>query len=166
MKNIIKRRSIRKYTDEKISEESMNTLLQAAMYAPSAGNQQPWEFIVVRDKDTHLAITEFHQYASMLKYADAAILVCARSKELRFPDLWVQDCSAATQNILLAAESMGIGGVWLGCYPEPERLKKLQELFNLPEDIIPFSIVSLGYPVDEKPVPERFDPQRVHQEKW
>jgi len=122
------RRSIRKFTDKKVSKEDINTLkvskedintlLEAAMQAPSAGNQQPWEFIVIDDRKILDVIPDFHPYSKMLKESPIAILVCGKIDATKYCGYWVQDCSAATQNILLAAHGVGLGAVWLGIYPK------------------------------------------------
>ena len=161
------RRSIRKFdTTKSVSVEQQNLLLTAAMYAPSAGNQQVWHFITITNKLTFDKINEFHPYSSMLKNADLAILVCGDSSIEIKPGYWPVDCSAATQNILLAAHGLGLGAVWLGVYPVPERQNGMSQLLNLPEHIHPFSLVAIGYPAEEKKMTERFKSERVHSEKW
>ncbi|MCF8011213.1 MAG: nitroreductase family protein [Clostridiales bacterium] len=166
MKAILERRSIRKYQDKKIPDKELKKLLQAAMAAPSAGNQQPWEFIVLRDKGNLENIIKFHPRATMLKTADAAIVVCGNEQKETHKGFWVQDCSAATENILIAAQESGIGAVWLGIYPREERVKGLQELLNLPEYVYPLCVISLGYPAEEKEPSNRYDETRIHDEKW
>lgn len=166
IKNIIERRSIRKYTNKNISDEDLNQILKAAMYAPSGVNAQPWEFVVVRDKKLLSSITEIQPYSQPLNQADAAIIVCGDLNKQVFKDLWIQDCSAATQNILLAANDLGIGSVWLGIYPNEEIVSGLKNLINAPENIVPFSVVSLGYPDEERQTSERFDEAKIHFEKF
>jgi nitroreductase len=160
------RRSIRKYTPKLVSEELVSEILKAGMYAPSARNQRPWHFIIVRDKETLKAITHVHPFSGMLTQASLAIVVCVDLDLEESEGYWVQDCAAATQNILLAAHSLGLGSVWLGVHPREERSKGLKELFKLNDRIMPFSIVSIGYPAEEKPLPDRFDTNRIHYEKW
>lgn len=167
MNAIFKRRSIRKYKEEKISDEELTVLLRAAMSAPSAGNGQPWEFIVVRDRESLRKITEFHPHSKMLLQADAAIVVCGNIKRNIYPrHYWILDCSAATENILIQATDMGIGSVWLAVYPEPDRVRGVKEVFSLPEEVIPLAIVSLGYPLEEKKEASRFKPERIHYDTW
>lgn len=166
MDAIYKRRSIRKYTDAPISDESIKEILKAGMYAPSGGNEQAWDFIVVRDKVKLEKIVEFHPYAKCLLGCNAAVIVCGNKEKERFEGLWIQDCSASTQNMLLAATAQDIGSVWLGLYPEMSRVEGVKELFNLPDHIIPFSIVSLGYADESRDVPERFNPDSIHMENW
>jgi nitroreductase len=163
---ILNRRSIRQYTDQTISDDVIETLLKAAMYAPSAVNKQPWHFIVFRDHETGEKIISFHQNASMLRQADAAILVCWDEELQHDAGYGPVDCSAATQNILLAAFGLGLGSVWIGLYPRIQRMESIHALFGLPQNIKPFSIVSLGYPAEEKKMPIRFNRDRIHFEKW
>jgi len=163
---IMNRRSIRRYTGEKVSVEMLHDLLKAAMYAPSAVNKQPWHFILVQDAATLSDLSGLHPYASMLPKASAAIVVCGDENLANTPAYWPVDCAAATENILLAAHGLGLGAVWLGVYPRPERINALAEYFHLPVNIHPFSMVSVGYPAEQKTRPERFKPERIHYEKW
>lgn len=166
MQAILSRRSIRKYTPEPVSDEIIKELLKAAMSAPSAGNEQPWHFIIIKDRDTLNIIPEFHPYAKTLEQAPAAILVCGDLNLERRKGYWVQDCSAATQNILIAAQAKGLGAVWLGIYPREERVSRLQNLLGIPLHVIPFSIVALGYPAEHKPPANRYKESRLHFERW
>ncbi len=166
MNAIFNRRSIRKYTRQEISEEIMEKLLRAAMAAPSAENEQPWHFVVIKDKDILYEITQFHPYSQMLKMADCAIVVCGDLNLDACKGFWVQDCSAATENILIQATDLGLGAVWLGVYPDMSRVKPLQSFLGLPENVIPLCIVSLGYPTDSRAPADRFNPARIHKNKW
>ena len=167
MEAIFTRRSIRNFTSEQVTDEQITKLLQAAMAAPSAGNEQPWEFIVVRERASLEEITKFHQYSQMLKEAPAAIVVCADPGRSKYPfDYWIQDCAAATQNILLAAVTAGLGTCWLGIYPQPERVEGLRKIFSIPESIVPFAIVAVGYAAKPVHISDRFDEKRVRVEKW
>lgn len=165
---ILTRRSIRKYTDKPVGQETIAKLVKAAMAAPSAHNQQPWRFVVVREQKTRDEISRFHPYAKMLKGAPVAIVVCADHTLEKDPPAgyWVQDCAAATQNILLAAHSLGLGAVWLGFHPRQQRIEELKKLIELPEHVTPFCVISLGYPAEEKGPSERYDPSRVCHERW
>ena len=163
---ILTRRSIRKYKPLKIEREKILQILNAAMYAPSAVNKQPWHFIVVDDRDVMLKIMEIHRSSKMLETASHAILVCGDEHLQHDAGYWIADCGAATQNILLAARSLALGSCWIGMYPRESRMKAVGELFNLPEHVKPFALVSLGYPDEEKETPERFKPERIYFNSW
>lgn len=167
---IFKRTSVRKYTQEKVSLEQIEMLMRAGMAAPSARNAQPWEFVVIQDRETLLQITEFHPYSFMLKEAPLAIVVCAdtqnESPELKGLDYWVQDCAAATENIMLQAAEMGLGSVWLGVFPKENIYKPLAKLLGVPSNIVPFSIIALGHPDGEVHPKNKFDAKKIHFEKW
>lgn len=166
LEGIITRRSIRKYTNQKINNDQVQMLLKAGMYAPSARNQQPWHFMVIDNRDLMNKITEIHPYAKMLSNAQLAILVCGDETLELSSGYWVVDCSAATQNILLAAHGMGLGAVWLGLHPREERKQAIRDLFKLPGHIQPLSLISVGYPDEVKEIPERFKPERIHYNSW
>jgi nitroreductase len=136
------------------------------MAAPSAGNQQPWEFIVVTDKEVLNNITKIHPNFQMLTEAALAIIVCADLVKEVHTGCWVQDCAAATENILIEAKHLGFGSVWLGVYPREDRVTGIKKLFNLPEKVMPLSIVSIGYPAEEKEPSNRYDESRIHINKW
>jgi nitroreductase len=160
------RRSIRRYTADPVGDHEVRGLLEAAMSAPSAGNQQPWEFVLLADKRLRDEIPRFHPYADMLREAPLAVLVCGNLQRESFKGYWVQDCSAATQNLLLAAHASGLGAVWVGVYPKEDRVRRLRELLGLPEHVVPFALVPLGRPA-ERPAPvQRFDPARMHVNRW
>ncbi|MDD3625989.1 MAG: nitroreductase family protein [bacterium] len=161
----LKRRSVREYKSEDIEKEVLENIIRVGMNAPSAGNQQPWEFIIITKREILNEIPEIHPYSQMLKQAPAAILVCG-NPECKYPDYWVQDCAAATENILLAIHAEGLGGVWLGVYPLEERVKGLQKLLNIPENIVPFSLLSVGVPKQESEFIDRFEKKRIHYERW
>jgi len=141
-------------------------LLKAGMYAPSARNLQPWYFIYTDKRKTLNELSEIHPYAKMLKEATLAILVCGDLKLEENLNYIIQDCSAATQNILLAATDLGLGSVWLGIQPREDRVKNMKSFFNLPDNIIPISLISIGYPDEIKQLPERFNPERVKYNDW
>lgn len=160
------RRSVRAYTDKDISDEDINKLIDAAMIAPSAGNARPWQFIIIRDKETLLKIKDVNPYAKMADNAKAAIMICGDLSLEKYQGFWVQDCSAATQNLLLASTALGIGSVWTGVYPIEERVEKFTKMLNLPENIIPLSLTILGYPKKEPKAESRFEENKIHLEKW
>ncbi len=163
---ILTRRSIRRFTGEGVNEALLTEILRAAMAAPSSKNEQPWTFIVVDDRRLLEEIPRFHPYAEMLKSAPVAILVCADRRRFLSEEVWIQDCAAATENILLSAHGLGLGAVWLGIYPRVKRVKGMTKLLGLPEHIIPFSLVALGYPAERKPPADRYDPGRIHKNRW
>lgn len=166
MEAILSRRSIRRYTGETIPDAMVEQLLQAAMSAPSAGNMQPWQFVIIDDREILEEIPKVHPYADMVREAPLAILVCGDLQLDGFGGYWVQDCSAATENLLIAAHARGLGAVWLGVYPRDERVKALRDLLSIPEDITPFAVIPLGYPAEELSKEDRFDPSKVHRNHW
>ncbi len=159
---IFSRRSIRKFKEKAISKEQIQLLLKAAMQAPSAVNKQPWHFVVLTERKLMSAVTEFHQHAQMLHQAAAAILVVADPELAHDEGYWQQDCAAATQNILLAAHDLGLGAVWLGIYPREQRIIGLRNILNIPNALIPFSLVALGYPNEQKEKVNRFTNEKIH----
>jgi nitroreductase len=163
---VTSRRSIRRYTQAEVPEETVKRLLQAAMSAPSAGNEQPWQFVVLRQRRILDSIPSIHPYSQMLREAALGIVVCGDMSLETHKGFWVQDCSAATQNILIAASGLGLGAVWLGFYPREERVAGLKRLLSLPEHIIPLGIVSIGWPAEEKSPAMRYKEERVHYDKW
>lgn len=166
MKSILERRSIRKYTEDSVSDEVIKKLLAAAFAAPSAGNSQPRHYLVINDRAVLDKITEVHPHSQMLKQAPAAIMICAEPSAEKHPGYWVQDCSAATQNILIAAQELSLGSVWIGVYPKEERIAGLRELLGIPKEIMPFSIIAIGYPAEEKEPSQRYNPEKVHFNHW
>jgi len=166
IKAIMTRRSVRSYSGEKVARAQITKLLKAAMNAPSACNQQDWQFLVITGRNIMTEITRIHPYARMLKKASCAIVVCGDPKSEICKGYWVQDCSAATQNILLAAHSLGLGAVWLGVYPREQRAKDVRKLLGIPSTIIPFCIVSVGHPAKKTKPAMRYNPRKVHYEKW
>ncbi len=163
---ILGRRSIRKYSEKPVTDEQVMHLLEAAMAAPSAHNKQPWHFIVVRERATLLEIPKFHNYSKMLEEAALAIIVCGDLELEGGTGFWVQDCSAATQNILLAAKATGLGAVWLGVYPNENLVKGVKELLRIPKKVTPLCIIAVGYPLEEKPPGNRYRDDRVHRNTW
>jgi nitroreductase len=163
---LIKRRSIRSYTGKDVDKSSIKTLLKSAMYAPSARDEQPWHFIVVDNRELMNRIMNVHPYASMLSEASVAIIVCGDEKLELSKGYWPVDCAAATQNLLLAAHSLGLGAVWLGVYPRKERQDGIRKIFSLPAHVHPFSLISVGYPAEEKDIPERYKEERIRWNRW
>lgn len=162
------RRSMRRYTDEPLADEDLQVILNTAMLAPSSKNRQPWRFVVVTRPDIKEKLIEHHQYMSMAKFAAAVILVCGDLSAVDGEEdfLW-PDCSAATMNILYAAKAQGYGACWCAVYPYRERMKTFGEILGLPENVFPFSAVTIGRPGKENPpTPDRFDAAKVHYERW
>jgi nitroreductase len=166
MNVILTRRSIREYTEKEIPDDVIKNILKAGFSAPSAANQQPWHFIIIDDKNILNKIPGFHKRAEFITKAKKAILVCADKKLEKFKGYWPVDCSSATENMLLAARALGLGGCWIGIYPQEYRVKELKNIFNLPESVIPFSIVSLGFTDEEQKEVNRYKEDRIHYNKW
>jgi len=166
MKAIRSRRSIRRFTSEPVPDDAIKALLEAAMSAPSAGNQQPWEFVVIKDRAVLDKIPDVHPHAQMCRQAPAAIVVCGNLERDTHRGFWVQDCAAATQNILIAATDQGLGSVWCGVHPREDRVSGLRNLLNLPDHVIPLALIPIGHPAEKKAPSERFDPARIHYDKW
>jgi nitroreductase len=163
---IFSRRSVRIYTPKAVPREMVLDIVRAAMYAPSAGNERPWHFIVLTDRALLDEIPKFHPYATMLKHASTAVLVCGDVTLEKHEGYWVLDCAAATQTVLLAAHAKGLGCVWCGVYPTKDRVEGLRKLLKLPEHIVPFSLIPLGFPAEEKQPVDRFDASRIHDNRW
>ncbi len=149
-----------------VTDEQVRGLLSAAMSAPSSSNGQPWHFIVIDDRRILDDIPKFHPYSAMLKEAPLAVVVCGDTTLERSKGVWVQDCSAATENMLLAARAWGLGSVWLGVYPIEERVSGVRKLLGLPDNVIPLNIIAIGHPGETKPPANRFNPERVHKNRW
>jgi len=160
---ILSRRSIRQFTPEPVDHETLILLLQAAMSAPTACNSQPWEFIVVTEPDRLALVREKFLFA---RYnAPAAIVICGNvgiANNSAARDHWVQDCSAATENILIAAAGMGLGAVWIGIYPYPSKIKPMAEALDIPENVTPLSMVYIGHPAETKEPRTQYDEHRVY----
>jgi len=167
MKEIYSRRSIRRYKEEPVALEQIKQVLRAGMYAPSAGNERPWHYIVLTNRDTLGEITKFHPYTQMLKEAPVAIIACADTQIVNYEGMfWIQDMAASVQNILLEAETLGLGSCWCGVYPNPDLVSHFSSLLNLPPHIIPAACIALGHPDEAREVKERYSEERVHFDKW
>lgn len=161
---IFSRRSIRKYTGDPVDPGSIQRLLEAAMAAPSSRNLKPWHLVAVTDRDKLDRLAEAHPYGKMLFEATAAIAVCGDIDIS--PDYWIQDCSAATENILVAATGLGLGSVWLGCHPREERVKAVRAILDIPDEIGVLSLIAVGHPAERKEARSQYDEERVHREGW
>lgn len=163
---IDRRRSVRKFSDRPVEKEVLERIIRAGMQAPSAHNTQPWEFLVVTDQEDRKTVAGMSPYAKMAANAPALIIVCCdRSRGLEDQEgncWWVQDLSACTENILLQIVEEQLGGVWLGFYPDQGRVRMVKEYFNLPEQIVPFSVVALGYGEQENRFTNRFSADKIH----
>ncbi len=163
---ILSRRSIRKYSNKPIPDSLVKELLNVGMSAPSAGNEQPWHFIVINDSQILKKIPSFHPHSQMLKEASVAITVCFDTELETHKGMGFQDCSAATENILIAIHAKGLGGVWLGIYPRKKRIDGMRKLLNIPKHVIPFSLISIGYPAEKKPRENRYTDLKIHYNQW
>lgn len=160
---IFARRSIRKFTAQPVEQEKIEMLLKAAMAAPSAMNAKPWHFLVITEPDSLAALRSIMPFGKMI--APLAMIVCGEKMMIRNPlsnRFWVQDCSAATQNILLAAVALGLGSVWCGVTPIPHLVKPVKKLLQLPAQIDPLNVIYIGYPDEQKPARSQYDDTRVH----
>ena len=162
---IMDRRSIRKFTPEKVTEQQVEQLLQAAVMAPSAQNRQPWHFIVCDDKTLFQQFQQIHPYSKMLDEAPLLIVVCGDTQQQAGPQFYLEDCAAATENILLAAHSLGVGAVWCGV-DHTERQQSFGKLLGLPEHIKAYSLIVLGMPAEEKETLDRVEPDKIHENRW
>ena len=154
------------FTDQPIREETVRTLLQAAMAARSEGDERPWHFVIVEDQATRERIAYIHPYAYMVALAPVAILVCGDLALQKHPGFWVQDCAAATENILVEAQFLGLGAVWLGIYPVEGRTQSFRNLFDLPSHVVPFALIPIGYPAEQNGLRDQYDQSRVHFGRW
>ena len=160
------RRSIRKYHDRPVPEELVQKVLAAAMQAPSARNQQPWQFVVIDDRAILAKIPTFMPNAAMAGRAPLAILVCGDLSLEKSAGYWVVDCAAATQNMLLAAHALGLGAVWCGVYPREPRMASLRRVAGLPENVVAHSLVVLGYAAEQVAAEDRYRAERVRRNGW
>lgn len=173
--NILTRVTVRKFTDEPVSDEALHVLLQAAMAAPSSMNLQPWHFIVVRDETVKQCLKDCLPYAKMINKGCTGVVVCgdislyAHINKVDKEDntlYWVQDCSAASENLLLAAHAIGLGAVWTGIYPLESRVGKLRELLSIPDHIVPLNLILVGHP-ENIPLPKKkWDEKKLHYDKY
>lgn len=171
MSVIAQRVSVRRYdASRQVPNEMIELLLRAAMAAPTAVNLQPWEFIVVNDKATLEALAKTNRYGGMIAQAPLAIVVCGDTIQEASGEpnkWWMLDCSAATENLLLAATAKGLGAVWTAVYPHDERISAVRQVLNIPDRFIPLCIVPIGYPADSSAKPkDKWKPEKIHNDKW
>jgi nitroreductase len=158
------RRSIRQFTDAPVTDEQVEMLLRAAMSSPSAHNQQPWRFVVVRDAERRARLAEATHYSSPVGRAPLGIVVLGDIRDTKAPDFWVQDCSAAVENLLLAAHASGLGAVWIGVHPIEANERNVAAIIGTPEGVVPLCMIAVGVPAAPGPVVDRFKPEYVHAE--
>jgi nitroreductase len=165
---ILTRRSIRDYTPRPVPEEMIKLLLTAGMAAPSAFNERSTEFVVVNDPKIIAEIAKVNPKSLQLKKMTVAIVVCGNQdkEKNKGQGYWQLDGAVAAENILIAANALGLGAVWTAIYPYPDRIPKVQKLLNLPEQVIPLNIIPIGYPGERKMPENRFDPARTHYNRW
>jgi nitroreductase len=163
LETIFSRKSVRNYTNQPVSVDDLMLLVKAGMAAPTGMNRQPWEFLIIQDKEIMASLSEKIPYARMLKEAQAAIVVIGNPEKSVY---WYLDCSAAAQNILLAAESIGLGAVWTAGYPFEDRMKTISKAFGIPEPYLPLCLIPIGYPRGEQKPKDKWDESKVHLNKW
>jgi nitroreductase len=166
LKTIHKRKSVRTFSEKEVSKAEIEALMKAAMCAPSSKNNQPWSFYIIRNKDVMQKLANALPYAKMLPKASAVIIVCGDStKGVSEPDQafnWALDCSAASQNLLLAAESIGLGATWTGVFPYKKRIRAVRDVLQLPENVIPLNAIPIGYPAGNEKPKDKFKPESVN----
>jgi nitroreductase len=160
------RRSIRKFKTEPVPEEILEQILEAAMFAPSAGNEQPWQFVVLDQREMLDEAARINPNAAMAKKAPLAVMVCGDLSLEKHPGNWALECSASTQNLLLAAHALGLGAVWTGILAKKDRVAAFQKLCKLPDNVIPLGLMVMGYPDQTPAQPQRYLPERVHRNRF
>ena len=163
---LLTRRAVREFTPEAVTEDQIHTILNAAMHAPSACNQQPWHFVVVDSRERLNAIAGIHRYAQILLQAPLAGVVCADVTLETCHGHWVSDCSAAMENMLLAAHAVGLGSVWVAIYPSEQRIADIRQFLGLPSFAVPLCLAAVGHPAGPLPKVDRFQPDRIHRNAW
>lgn len=163
LETIFSRKSVRSYTDQPVSVDDLMLLVKAGMAAPTGMNRQPWEFFIIQDKELMVSLADKIPYARMLKEAQAAIVVMGNPEKSIY---WYLDCSAAAQNILLAAESIGLGAVWTAGYPFEDRMETISKAIGIPKPFLPLCLIPIGYPKGEQTPKNKWDESKVHLNKW
>lgn len=164
LETIFKRKSVRKYLDRPVEKSKMEMLVRAGMAAPSSRDRRPWEFIIVTDRTLLDTMADGLPFARMLKETQQAIVVCGDT--IKSDNSWFLDCSAATQNILLAAESMNLGAVWTAVFPYPDRMKIVSKVLNMPEHIYPLAVIPVGYPMGAETPKNKYNEKQIHYNGW
>ncbi len=160
------RRSIRKFTEERLSEKEITEILKAGFAAPTAKNTQLWEFVVVDDMEILKAFKEVHKYAIPLINSKFGILVCGNTEKEDKPGYWIGDCAAAIQNMLIRIEELKLGACWIGVYPNEDRMEALAEILKLPEYIKPMGFIAVGHPDESREPSDRYNPEKVHRNEF
>ncbi len=166
---IHQRKSVRNYTAEQVPPDQLETLVKAGFAAPTARNQQPWEFVIITERETLNLLGDGLRLGKMLTTAPAAIVVCGNSSEFledEERDMWMLDCAAAAQNILLAAEGLDLGAVWVGVFPVKQRMEHVAKVLNLPERIIPLCVIAVGHPTGLEKPKDKYRPTKVRFQSW
>lgn len=169
IEDIMTRTSVRAYSDKEVESEKVDTLLRAAMAAPTAGNKQPWRFVVINDKAILDSISENFHTMTMAKDASVAVIMCGdvtATFDGDGRDYWIQDVSAASENLLLAAHAMGLGAVWCGIYPQMSRVEHFSKMLSLPQEVIPMACICVGYPLGETTPKDKWKPEYIHYNSW
>ena len=169
IKTIFERKSVREYSSRKVSKDTLDILIRAAMCAPSAGNRQPWSYVIVTSRQVLNKLASGLPYAKMLTDASAAIIVCGRPEdgyEGKESQFWILDCATSGENILIAAESIGLGACWTGVFPIKERINFVKTTLGIPDDVVPVNVMPIGYPSGIQLAKDKYKPEKVHWEKW
>ena len=167
MEEILNRRSIRKFIDKPVEKDKINRLLRAAMQAPAAANQQPWEFIIVQDRETLNKLSQATPYSKPVAGSAVTFILVANTEHLLIPNAWQHDMSAAAENMLLEATHLGLGAVWLTVSIAEESSENVRKLFALPEAVKPFALIAAGYPDNQKnEFVDRYKAEKVFYEKY
>ncbi len=169
LQTIFNRKSVRTYTGAPVSKDQLLMLVKAGMAAPTAVDRRPWDFIIITDKAILKKLSDSSQHAKMTEHAAAAIVVTGdlnRQYGGKEAIYWTLDCSAATENILLAAESMGLGAVWTALYPDPDRINPVKSILSIPQDIVPLALIPIGVPTGSEKPKDKFNAKQIHQNGW
>jgi len=162
MDAIFDRSSIRRFDDREVEEEKIDKILRAGMAAPSGGNQQPWEFMVVRDKETIMRLSQSSPYAGSAANATVVIVPCFRSQGLIYPELIEMDMSACVENMLVEITALGLGGVWLSIAPYKDRMRNADEILGIGDRLKSFALIPVGYPSKNMARKDRYEEERIH----
>ena len=163
---MLSRRSVQQYTTQPVEGEVIDELLRAAMSACSAGSTEPWHFVVIQERRVLDNIAKLHPYAQMAKEAPVVVAVCGDEQTQKYMGLWVQDCAAATENLLIAAHAKGLGAVWLRVFPFIKLISAIRELLSTPKHVTPFSLIPLGHPAESKPSPDHYSSAHIRYNTW